>query len=401
MTRDDILDAAFHAWGHDGYRTMSLSDVAVRLGVTKPALYRHFRSKEELQEAMTADFFDRFIIRLRTILVEAAKPAPETETLLNVVEGLADYFSRNREDLIFTFARLLGMPEPEKLLVRELLARGISLGFLFEKDDRHDAQKARLHFALASCFFSVALFHIGRGDTETPPAEEEIARAVLDARGFVAHGLSFQPEEIAEMDYAALELIARLLPSETAPGDGLFPAIAAAVAEAGPWNASMELVARRSGLSKSGLYAHFKSREEMLRQLFLSEFERISAVVADRSARSDRPIERLFLALSAAADYLLARQDVLVAMDWVRAQRVDIGHHMPETITALFGFLTMAAEKGECRLPTGRLDPAVRWILFLVVNMLMRTRQYDQSSEAVRDRMRALHACICVGIEGW
>ena len=48
MNKDDIISAAFRAWGREGYRKMSLTDVASELGVTKPALYRHFGDKERL-----------------------------------------------------------------------------------------------------------------------------------------------------------------------------------------------------------------------------------------------------------------------------------------------------------------------------------------------------------------
>ena len=397
MTRDDILEAAFHAWGRDAYRTMNLSAVASRLNVTKPALYRHFRNKEALQDAMTADFFDRFSVRLRTILAEAAKPAPENERLLNVVEGLADYFARNREDLIFIFARLLGMPETEKLFFREFQARGVTPPVLSDSDER----KPRLHFTLATCFFSVAIFHLDRGETDMPPTEPEIARAIADARSFVAHGLAFPLVGVTAIEYSKLDGIAGLTAAETSPGDGLLPSIAAAVAEAGPWNASMELIARKSGLSKSGLYAHFKSREEMLRQLFITEFERISNLMRDRAALSALPAERLYLALAAAEEYLLARQDVLVALDWVRAQRIDMSTTIPETLMPLFGFLSDAAARGECRIPTDRLDLTVQWILFLLVNMLMARRQHGLSAGAARSHLHVLHSLVCIGIEGW
>jgi AcrR family transcriptional regulator len=401
MTRDDILEAAFQAWGRDAYRTMSLSDVATRLGVTKPAIYRHFKSKAELQDSMTADFFDHFVVRLRTMLAEAAKQVPETERLRNLVEGLAEYYARHREHFVFTFARLLGMPQPERIVLREFAARGVTLPIDISEKDMCDVRHARLHFAISTCFISVAFFHFDRGDVDTPPTEGEIAGAVHAAGELVSHGLGFAPSGLASIDYPALEKTARLDAAETAPGDGLLPAIAAAVAEAGPWDASMELVARRSGLSKSGLYAHFKSREDMLRRLFLTEFERISAVMADRASRSDIPMERLYLATTAAADYLLARQDVLVALDWVRVQRLDLASAMPATFVDLFGFLTKAAAVGECRLPTGKIDSTVHWILFLIVNMLMRTKMCDRPIAPVEHRLRALHACLCVGIEGW
>ena len=52
MNQEDILQAAFLVWGREAYKKMSLSDVAQELAVTKPALYRHFRNKEALLEAM-------------------------------------------------------------------------------------------------------------------------------------------------------------------------------------------------------------------------------------------------------------------------------------------------------------------------------------------------------------
>jgi AcrR family transcriptional regulator len=67
MNKDDILSAAFRAWGREGYKKMSLSEVAAELGVTKPALYRHFRDKERILAAMRGAFFDRYVQRLRSV----------------------------------------------------------------------------------------------------------------------------------------------------------------------------------------------------------------------------------------------------------------------------------------------------------------------------------------------
>ena len=91
----------------------------------------------------------------------------------------------------------------------------------------------------------------------------------------------------------------------------------------------MELVARRSGLSKSGLYAHFKSREEMLGRLFTVEFDRIAAVMEDRISRGETVAERSYLAMASAAFYLSSRPDILLALDWIRVQRIDLGMLMP------------------------------------------------------------------------
>ncbi|MFI1917398.1 TetR/AcrR family transcriptional regulator [Nocardia sp. NPDC020380] len=46
--RAEILEAAIDAFAHDGYHGTSMADIAVAVGVSPPALYRHFRNKQEL-----------------------------------------------------------------------------------------------------------------------------------------------------------------------------------------------------------------------------------------------------------------------------------------------------------------------------------------------------------------
>jgi len=60
MTKVEVIEAAFKAWGREFYLNTSLSQVARELGVSKPALYRHFCSKQALLDAMTGHFFDDF-----------------------------------------------------------------------------------------------------------------------------------------------------------------------------------------------------------------------------------------------------------------------------------------------------------------------------------------------------
>ncbi|MGW1951301.1 TetR family transcriptional regulator [Streptomyces sp. NPDC001920] len=52
--REFVLAAATALFHERGYDATSMSDLADRLGVTKAALYRHVKSKEELLHAVTA-----------------------------------------------------------------------------------------------------------------------------------------------------------------------------------------------------------------------------------------------------------------------------------------------------------------------------------------------------------
>ncbi|MCI6771763.1 MAG: TetR/AcrR family transcriptional regulator [Oscillospiraceae bacterium] len=51
-TKEEILNAALTVFAQKGYEGALLRDISASLGITKPALYKHFESKEALWNAM-------------------------------------------------------------------------------------------------------------------------------------------------------------------------------------------------------------------------------------------------------------------------------------------------------------------------------------------------------------
>jgi AcrR family transcriptional regulator len=56
-TRERILETALDLFIERGYEKTSLREIAERIGVTKPALYYHFASKEEILETLFEPIF--------------------------------------------------------------------------------------------------------------------------------------------------------------------------------------------------------------------------------------------------------------------------------------------------------------------------------------------------------
>ncbi|MER7131508.1 TetR/AcrR family transcriptional regulator [Streptosporangium saharense] len=73
-TRTRIQEIALKLFIEQGYEATSLREIAEALGVTKAALYYHFKSKDEIVTGLVED-------RLRTVdeLVEWVKTQPRTE----------------------------------------------------------------------------------------------------------------------------------------------------------------------------------------------------------------------------------------------------------------------------------------------------------------------------------
>ena len=140
-------------------------------------------------------------------------------------------------------------------------------------------------------------------------------------------------------------------------------------------------MAHRSGLSKSSLYCHFKNKQDMLHQLFVTEFARILDFARHGMRQSAVPQEQLYLGIFSIVEYLRSRQDILVAMDWIRNRGISL--KPPENgrpSAEGSDFLRLFEDIDISLLQNGKnpfsgmgeglwLSP---WILFLIINTLMR-----------------------------
>jgi AcrR family transcriptional regulator len=152
----------------------------------------------------------------------------------------------------------------------------------------------------------------------------------------IAYGLGFSETEIASINFDKLdEEILQALPSSTEGENNLLKAVANAITQAGTGDASMEMVAKCAGLSKSGLYSHFKNKEDMLRQFFTIEFEKIYADF-ESFPQTEKPEEQLYLLIASTIRYLQARSEIMIALNWIRTKHIDLGLTMPEVIISRF-----------------------------------------------------------------
>jgi AcrR family transcriptional regulator len=51
-TKENILQAALRLFAQDGYEAVSVSAIAAELGVTKPALYKHYKNKRDIFDSI-------------------------------------------------------------------------------------------------------------------------------------------------------------------------------------------------------------------------------------------------------------------------------------------------------------------------------------------------------------
>lgn len=99
-TRRRIQDVARELFGEKGVQRTSLQDIAGRLGITKPALYYHFSSREELVRSILQPLIDE---GERFIAEQEKRSTAEPRELL---EEYFDFHFRHRADLVLAVTEL-------------------------------------------------------------------------------------------------------------------------------------------------------------------------------------------------------------------------------------------------------------------------------------------------------
>jgi AcrR family transcriptional regulator len=111
-SRDKIIEGAIRALGRFGLRKFSMSDVCSEAGVSRGTLYRYFKSKDQVLEAVG----EHVESTLRATLDEAVTTRPEPGKRLEVVlQALLDYGRAHQE-----LARIV---EAEPSAVLQLLSQ--------------------------------------------------------------------------------------------------------------------------------------------------------------------------------------------------------------------------------------------------------------------------------------
>jgi len=115
--RQQILDAAADLFARHGFHGVTVDDLGAAVGVSGPALYHHFSSKEELLGEMLVNISQVLLEGGRQQVAAGAGPAEALDGLLRAhIE-----FALDRTSLITVHQReLVHAPEPQRKRVRAL-----------------------------------------------------------------------------------------------------------------------------------------------------------------------------------------------------------------------------------------------------------------------------------------
>ncbi|MGI9197215.1 MAG: TetR/AcrR family transcriptional regulator [Candidatus Nanopelagicales bacterium] len=145
--RSEILETASGLFARNGFHGVSIDDLGAAVGLSGPALYRYFPSKEAILSEMLIDISERLLEGGRERVATASGPA---------LPALVDFhvdFALDHPDLIDVQARDLdAMPDTERRLVRRLQAQYVALWVDALVDERPGISAERARAAAHAAF---------------------------------------------------------------------------------------------------------------------------------------------------------------------------------------------------------------------------------------------------------
>jgi AcrR family transcriptional regulator len=178
-TRSRIQEVALELFTEQGYEATSLREIAERLGVTKAALYYHFKTKEDI----VASFMEDRFAALQEIVAWGQQQPRTDETRREVLHRYADTLAKSGHHRVMRFLErnqtaLRGHPKSEKM-------RDAMIGVVDLLSDPGDPFTVRLKSSLA-LFAMHAGWFIGSDrkeytDEERTKAALQVAEELLDS----------------------------------------------------------------------------------------------------------------------------------------------------------------------------------------------------------------------------
>ena len=85
-TKHRILDEALTLFSEKGYANVYVSDIAERVGIKAPSLYKHYRNKRAIFDAIIDEMNHRFEQQAQALSISGTDPTADAEVYKNMDE---------------------------------------------------------------------------------------------------------------------------------------------------------------------------------------------------------------------------------------------------------------------------------------------------------------------------
>lgn len=396
-TKELILEEAFNFFGDSRNVDFSLSQLAEKVGISKPAIYRHFSSKGALVEEMRNHFMDLIADRFdegRRISEESGIPFFKA-IFINSVE-----FFVGHPELISYFIVQFSYDCNFSDLCRHVVSKkcsecGVEISGVHKNSEIFFCSTAILFFikvregmlrgAVGCGDFPEKLWNFLDGGFASFAREGDVLFPVP-----IDDGRRKELLELCRID-------ANVFPDE----DRIFTALASVIKREGLPNVTVEKIASELGMAKSSLYFYFDNKNHMVRKLIDREFQVLVELVRENSIEARNFSEFIYISMHTELNYFLCRPSLLPICGWIlRTSSEDRGEKEIEVMNIWEKRMHMTGECDKIDLGFRFLPELISyWSGLLPVSLVFKNDEFGLCEEELRGIVDEMFGFMQFGIK--
>ena len=332
LTKEEIILKTVNIWNENNFQDISLSPVAKALGISKPALYKHFRDKEEL----IVEIYEYFTAELENIwrLFFNKQKGFSGNILRLLIRYLATYFQEKPECLIFKKNMLVNKMVADKICKLQIgnVLTVEEIDELYDKFEKsgYAIRKTKSFFiylmTIVETWMVLQSDLIKNRDikVEKYPKETLVDVCVDQVAEIVESGF-FKSNGGKSVDILKIEEeIEKSGDGSELPEDDVFNAIADIIIEDGYWNISVNKIASKLGIVKSSLYNYFKNKKMMIGGSLFKRWENLKKYFKENIFHRDNGFEVWYSLIYFSYRLFSSNLRHAVMMNWIAVKGYKI-----------------------------------------------------------------------------
>ena len=308
-TKEKILECAFGLYEKPRMSEISLSEIAAKAGISKTAIFRHYKNKEDLMEKMRERFFEAFALMISQ-LDDSRKPY-NLKGVEKAVRCVFD-FCKNYPNYLSYFL--------QESLSDELLTEGVNMvlldnGINVINEDVFKDKKNYVAQNMVPSFFQHTLLHfliLAFCSMKDVVKINDIERYKTKVSELIYSGLGKKKNPISEERKKELDEHCKLQLESDEKSNRFFNAFVQLMQDNRSSKITVEKIAAALGMAKSSIYSFFANKNDYLMNMLFQETERVCAILKEKSAAAKNPDEAIYIMMRTQANYFAMRPQVIM-----------------------------------------------------------------------------------------
>lgn len=308
-TKEKILECAFGLYEKPRMSEISLSEIAAKAGISKTAIFRHYKNKEDLMEKMRERFFEAFALMISQ-LDDSRKPY-NLKGVEKAVRCVFD-FCQNYPNYLSYFL--------QESLSDELLTEGVNLvlldnGITVINEDVFKDKKNYVAQNMVPSFFQQTLLHfliLAYCSMKSFVKINDIERYKTKVSELIYSGLGRKKNPLSEERKKELDERCKLQLESDEKSNRFFNAFVQLMQDNRSSKITVEKIAAALGMAKSSIYSFFANKNDYLMNMLFQETERVCAILKEKLAAAANPDEAVYIMMRTQANYFALRPQVIM-----------------------------------------------------------------------------------------